>query len=162
MVNKKYLKHKKGQSQYLSWIIIIAMIVSISFFLYNWSLNQARRTSEELTAQTDPLICAEVGLSVDGICQSFRSLEINVTNVNTYEIEGFLLRTVGLYPEDDTYLDSEIVYVKISPSDTEKLIVLKKNTLSQVQIIPFALKNDKEIYCEDQSITKEKNELKQC
>jgi len=67
-----------------------------------------------------------------------------------------------ILPEDDTYLYSEIVYIKISPSDTEKLIVLKKNTLSQVQIIPFALKNNKEIYCEDQSITKEKNELKQC
>ncbi len=131
MANKKYLKHKKGQSQYLSWIIIIAMIVSISFFLYNWSLDQARRTSEELTSQTDPLVCAEVGLSVDGICQSFRSLKINVTNVNTYEIEGFLFRTVGLYPEDDIYLDSEIVYAKISPSDTEKLIVLKKSTLNQ-------------------------------
>ncbi len=93
---KKHLK--KGQSQYISWILIIAMIVGISFFLYNWSLDQARRTSEELTSQTDPLVCAEVGLSVDGICQSFRSLKINVTNVNTYEIEGFLLRTVGLYP----------------------------------------------------------------
>ncbi len=155
-------KNKKGQSQYLSWIIIIAMIVAISFFLYNWSLDQARRTSEELTKQTDPLVCAEVGISIQGICQTFRSLKINITNTNNYEIEGFLFRTVGLYPEDDNYLDSSILNKKISPGDSEKIIVLKKGTLSKVQIIPFTLKNNKEIYCEDQSITKEKNELKQC
>lgn len=153
---------KRAQSQYLSWIMILAMIVAISFLLYNWSLEQARKTGEDLEARTDPLVCSEIGLSVTGICQDFRSLEINVTNTDNLEIEGFLIRTMGLYPEDPDYLESVSIEKRVQPGVSEKIIVLKKGTLSQVTIIPYAKKKNKEIYCEDQAVTKEIEELKQC
>jgi hypothetical protein len=138
------------------------MILVMSVFLYNWSLQQAKKTGEELEARTDPLVCSEIGISVEGICQDYNHLEINITNTNNLEISGFQLRTVGLYPEDEDYIYSDTLVYNIEPGETEKIIIIKKGTLSQAQIIPYATKNKKNIFCEDQSITKEKNELKQC
>lgn len=153
---------KKGESQYLSWILIFGMMVALSFALYNWSIDQAKKTSGQLEASTDPLVCSEIGISIDGICQDHTSLKINLSNTNKMEIEGFLVRTVGLYPEEDDYLDSQTIFMKIFPGDSEKMSILKKGTLSQVQLIPFAKRNNKNIYCEQQSVTKEQNDLKYC
>jgi len=153
---------KKGQNQYISWILIFGMVVGLSFLLYNWSIDQAKEQSEDLKSRTDPLICSQVGLNIIGSCQTFRSVELNVSNVNNYEIVGVLISTVGLYPEDDDYLDTKYVEYKIKPGKNEQLSILKKGTLSQIKVIPVALKGIKQIYCEDQSVTKGIGELKQC
>jgi hypothetical protein len=77
-------------------------------------------------------------------------------------IEGFLIRTVGLYPDDVNYIETLVNFVEIGPGDYKQIETLKKRTLSQVKIIPFTKKNKKNIYCEDQSITKEQDNLMQC
>jgi len=154
--------NKKADSQYISWILLLGLTIMLSYLLYNWSLKQAEQASQEIEKSADPLVCEELGFSIDGICQNIKTLNFNVTNSNNVEITGFIIKTTGLYPEDRDYLYSAIVNVKVSPGDTEKLSVLKKSTLSQVEITPFTTKNKKDIYCEGQSIKKEKKELKQC
>ena len=145
----------KGQSQYISWILIVGLIVGISYFLYSWSIQQAEITSANIEASVDPLVCSGIGISVDGICQNYNSLEINVTNVNELTINGFIVRTIGLYPELDDYLDSNTILYQIEPQDTERLLILKSSTVSQVELVPFTAKNKKYIYCEEQAILKE-------
>ena len=154
--------HKRGASQYISWILIFGLVVAISFVLYKWSIDLAQKTGEDLQTRTDPLVCGEVGMVIEGICQDYRSLQMNITNANNLQIDGFLIRTVGLYPEDDDYLDSLTVWQDLRPRDTQTIIALKRGTLSQVEIIPIAVKNKKNIYCESQSVKKEKRELLEC
>ncbi len=156
------MKQKKGESQYLSWILIFGMIVAISYLLYNWSIDQARKTTEQLEKSTDPLVCSEISISVEGICQTSNTLEINLTNINIMEIEGLVIKTVGLYPEDEDYLDTITVANKLSPGESEEISVLKQGTLSNVELTPYVKKGNKNVYCEDKSVKKEKNELKQC
>jgi len=147
---------RKAQSQYISWVLILAMIMGISYLLYNWSINQAQKTSENLVSRTDPIICSEVGIFLNGICQSFSTLKLNVTNSKTLDIEGLQIRTIGLYSEDQDYLDTMNVEHKIITGDQENIEVIKTGTLSQVKIIPFVKKKNKNIYCEDKSIKKER------
>jgi len=154
--------NKKGVSEYISWILIFGMVVMLSFVLFNWSMSLAKQSSEDLQTRTDPLICSEIGISIEGICQSFKSIEMNISNINSYEITGFLIRTVGLYPDEENYLDSNTVMTQVEPGETEKISILKSGTLSQVQIIPMGVKNNKNIYCEEQSVKKEKKDLSQC
>ncbi len=154
--------HKRGESQYVSWVIVLGLTVALSYLLYTWSMSQAEKTSEQLEERANPLSCSEAGISVEGICQTPRSLEINITNTNSLKIEGFIVRTIGLYPEDSDYLDSKTVIEEIDPGDSVKLSILKKSTLSHAEIIPIVSKNEdrKNIYCEEQSVKKE--EIKQC
>jgi hypothetical protein len=154
--------NKKSESQYISWILLLGMTIVISYFLYNWSIGQAQRTTETIEKTADPLVCAELGFSIEGICQDSRALLFNVTNTNNVEITGFLVKTTGLYPEDSNYLYSKKVEFKVSPGDTERVKMMKKMTLSQVEITPYATKNRKDIYCEEVSVIKEKRDLKQC
>ena len=145
----------KAQSQYISWILIVGLIVAISYFLYSWSIQQAEIASSNIESSADPLICSAIGISVDGICQNYNSLEINVTNVNELKLEGFIIHTIGLYPETDNYLDSDTVFYEIEPQDSERLLILKSGTIGQVELVPFTTKNKKYIYCDEQAIIKE-------
>jgi hypothetical protein len=138
------------------------MTIAISYLLYNWSLQQARNVSQEIEKTADPMVCDELGFSVESICQNMKTLNFNVTNTNNMDITGFIIKSVGLYPEDNDYLSTSTVDFKVAPGDTERIKVLKKMTLSQVEITPFATRNGKEIYCETQSIKKEKKDLIQC
>lgn len=154
--------YKKSQSEYISWILILALIVAISYFLFNWSVERAQSTSEDLEGQSDEAVCNEIGISITGACQTYNALIINVTNVNNYLIEGIYIKTVGLYPEDDEYLGTEAIYLEIYPDESEQIESLKQSTFSQLELVPLSTKNKKYIYCEDKSIVLEKDNLKQC
>lgn len=153
---------KKAQNQYMSWILIFGMVVALSFILYNWSIDQAKERTKEIKSRADPIACQETGISIEGSCQTFRSLKLNISNVNSLKISGFIIRTVGLYPEDENYLNTQTIFYELIPGDTEKITVIKKNTLSQIEVIPIITKDKDNVYCEEQSITKEINQLKQC
>lgn len=153
---------KRGQSQYISWILIFGMVIGLSFLLYNWTIEQTEIRTEEIQERTDPLACENIGISINGICQDFRSIKLNITNTNNNEVQGFILRNVGLYPEDDDYIQTSTVLEKISSGYTEKFTVLKQGTLSQVTIIPIARKNNKNVYCEELAVTKNQGDLGQC
>jgi hypothetical protein len=153
---------KKGDSQYISWILIFGLVVLLSFLLYNWSIKQAQTASEQIEKSADPLACSEIGFSVEGACQTTRSLEMNLTNTNTVVIEGIQVKSVGLYPEETIYLDSKVKFLQIDPGETEKVSLLKKSTLSHAEIIPIVKKNKKYIYCSDKTVNIEQQALKQC
>lgn len=153
---------KRGQNQYISWILIFGMVIGLSFLLYNWTIQQTEQRAEEIEERTDPLACEQIGISVDGSCQDFKSVKLNITNTNNNEVQGFILRSVGLYPEDEDYIQTSTIFEKISPGYTEKITVLKQGTLSQITIIPIANKNNKNVYCEEQAVIKQQGDLKQC
>ena len=156
------INQKRAQNQYLSWILIFGMVVALSFLLYNWSIEQATERTEELETRTDPLVCSELGISIDGSCQDFKSIKLNITNSNNVEVIGFILRTVGLYPEDDDYLQSKVIYDKIKSDNTKKFTILKKGSVSQITVVPIAKRNKKNIYCEEKAVIKEEGDLQQC
>lgn len=151
---------KRGQSQYISWILLFGMVVGISFVLYNWSIEQAQTRSDEIKSRTDPLVCSQVGISIDGYCQDSRKLMFNLTNTNNFDMTSFQLRTVGLYPDEEDYLYSSVIETTLGSGDTEKISILKKGTLSQFTIVPIVRRDGKDIFCEEQGISKE--EIKQC
>jgi hypothetical protein len=136
------------------------MIVGVSYLLYNWSIQQAKNAGEDLEARSDPQLCADASIMLDGACQNFKSLVANITNIKSTDIDGLLFRAVGLYNDEDNYLQTIESIIKISPGETENVIILKKGTLSQIKVLPTIKKNNKFIYCEDKSVSKE--QIKQC
>ncbi len=138
------------------------MVIALSFVLYNWSVQQAEQRTQEIEERADPLVCDQIGISVDSSCQDFKSVKLNISNTDNYEVAGIELRMLGLYPEDDDYLQTKRVVENIIPGHTEKFTILKQGTLSQVAVVPLAKRNNKLIYCEEQAVVREKGELKQC
>jgi len=153
---------KRGQNQYMSWILIFGMVIALSFVLYNWSINQARERTEEIETRTDPLVCEQLGISVESTCQDFKSIKVNITNTKNVEIDSLLIRTAGLYQEEENYLETNIISEKIRPGETKRIVILKKQTISKITIVPIAKRKNKDVYCEEQAIEKEQGELTQC
>lgn len=146
----------------MSWILIFGMVIAMSFLLYNWSIEQATARTDELSKRTDPLTCQEIGINVDSTCQTSTTIIMNISNVENHDVAGFIFRSVGIYPEFEGYLESEIVYGELFPGQTEKFILLKKGTLSQIELVPIVAKNNKFVYCEEQTVIKDVGELKIC
>ncbi len=151
---------RNAQSQYISWLLIFSMVIGLSYILYNWSIDQASARAEEIEKRSNPVICNEAGISVDGVCQDYKSININITNTNNLDLKGFRIKSLGLYPDEEDYAVSEDIDYEIDPGVSEKISILKKRTVSQITIIPIAQKGKKDILCEDKSIVL--GDIKQC
>ena len=153
--------NRKADNQYISWILIFGVAVALSYVLYSWSIQQATDTQEQLLEQSDPIVCAETGISVTGSCQDERSIRFNVTNSENKEITGLLVRMVSLYPED-RQPDDTMITGSIRSGFSEKLTILSADTAQQIKIIPIVDREGRRITCEEKAVIREMNNLRQC
>lgn len=143
---------KKSESQYISWVLIFGLMIMLSYFLFNWTMEQAKKTSEQIESYADPLVCSEVGFSIEGMCQNSNKLIFNVSNNNLLEINGFIIKTIGLYPEDNNYLGKIEILKYLYPNDKEEINVLKNNLIKSAEIVAITKKGKKYVYCEEKFV----------
>ncbi|MEM2139320.1 MAG: hypothetical protein QXM96_04175, partial [Candidatus Woesearchaeota archaeon] len=151
---------KKAESQYISWILIFGLVIMLSYFLFNWTIEQAKKTTEQIELISEPLICNEIGFSLEGVCQKGNRLYLNITNTNILKIEGFNLKLISLYPESKNYLQNYNILKIVEPEKSEKFFIMKKGTIRNMEIMPFVKKNNKYVYCLEKIIKKEN--IKSC
>ena len=57
---------KKGQAQFIGWVLLIGFTVVLATFVGNWVVKQARETTEGMIEMTTKdLRCADVGIAVN-------------------------------------------------------------------------------------------------
>ena len=143
---------KKGVSMYVSWVIVVAMVVGLSFLMYDWTISQVKGSAGSLERTTDDTLCQSVSFSIDGICQNTQILYINMTNNNNIKIDTLQFRLIDLYGNSETKEEKISLY----PGDREEgFSILKQGTLINIRIVPIITKDDKEIICQQSSIEKE-------
>ncbi|MBU0757739.1 MAG: hypothetical protein KKF44_06735 [Nanoarchaeota archaeon] len=153
---KKFMK-KRGIGSYLSWILIVSMVIVISAFMINWTLERVKKTSHQIEKSTDELLCREVGINIQGICQNSKILNMNISNVGNIKIDRIQIRMISMYDDPET----KEVDISLYPGDFETgFTVLKQGTLQSVKLIPLIKTEDEEIICPENSIEKQK--IEQC
>ncbi|MBD3203261.1 hypothetical protein GF327_03135 [Candidatus Woesearchaeota archaeon] len=151
------MKNKKGVSVYVSWIIVIAIVVSLSFIMYQWTLDRVKSKNQELNTRSDLALCEQVAVNIDGICQNPQILNINITNTKNIKIDRLVFRLVDIYGNSQNREEE----VNIYPGEKEiNSAVLKQGTLSSARIIPVIIQDQTYILCQSASI--EKQNIDQC
>jgi len=154
--------NKRAQSQYITWMIIISIVIGMSYIFYTWAVKQATTSGEAIEKQADPVVCGNVGITMAGMCQDSNELRMNISNTNNLMLTGINIKTLGLYPEDEAYTSTIFTSTNIKSGETDKIIILKQGTLNQIKITPVTYRNGKNIYCEEKTIMFEKEDLNHC
>ena len=135
---------KKAQQVWISWVLIIGLVVVIGVFVGRVYLDTASSTSEtvkDFLENTE--VCSSVGISVVDSCQIPQALNIEVANLKTVRIDDLVFR---IYNGNG---DSESIRVKadIEPGSTLNLSVGKSGMAAQIDIIPLVEEEDSVIMC---------------
>ncbi|MFH0875058.1 MAG: hypothetical protein V1859_03910 [archaeon] len=144
---------KKGVSVYISWVILLLMVVVLGYFMYNWSVNKVKESNKDLEKITDTNLCSDVSMNVEGICQETQNLYINITNTNIVRIEKLSILIIDLYGNPETKETTIALY----PGDSEESFsVLKQGSAAKkVKIIPIVLKEKQEVICYNSALETE-------
>jgi hypothetical protein len=136
---------KRGESGYISWILIVAAMVVLGYLVYNWTISKAKDTSDYLGTKSSENACTEVSFSIDGICQDTQNLYMNITNTGLIKITDMQARLVDLYGNPE----NRDMSLAISPGDNERNFrVLKPGTVViNAKFIPIVSVQGKDITC---------------
>ncbi len=150
------MKTKKGVSLYISWILIMVLVIVLSATMFNWYKQQAQRTGEILEEKASADICNKVSISILDICQNTQTLNINISNKNDIKINQLVFGLIDIYNDPDT----KKVNITIYPGETEHIEIIKQGTLYQVDVTPVAVSGKISNICPNSKVFK--NNIKQC
>ena len=136
---------RKGQAQFIGWVLLIGFAVVIGAFVGNWMMQQARETTESMIEMTTKDIkCIDVNIDVSSVnCQGNNVISFDVVNTGY-----FTIKKLACY-KDGEYSTPEF---ELKPGKTETLIK------SCDSIVPIIEVDSKFIGCSEKQIKVECNE----
>ena len=150
------IKNKKGVSLYISWILLMLLIISLSAIMYNWYNSRAKKSADILKEQSTEDICNKVGILIEELCQNTQTLNINISNRKDIKINQLIFGLIDIYKDPET----KKVNVTIYPGDTEQIELIKQGTLYQVDVIPVVVVDGITNICTNSKVFK--NNIAQC
>jgi len=148
--------NKKGVSMFVSWVLIILLVVILSAILYGWYMMRFQSSAETLKEISNEEICNKVGITIDDFCQNTQSLYINITNIRDITVSQIIFGFTDIYKDPE----SKKKNITIDPGETVNIEVLKQGTLTQVEVTPVIYIDNKPYYCKNSKVYK--NNIVQC
>ena len=143
---------KKGVSEWLSWVLLVAFAVIIGTSVLNWSKGHTTRTVEDLTEKGEFLtLCQETGVAVGGYCQDTQTLNMNVTNNNNRKVDAVVMRGFDYYNRPQGGQKN----VTLDPEKTKNVVVVKQGILVHAEISPVIVVGKKRVICQSRKVTLE-------
>ena len=148
----KKVLNKKGNSMWISWILLMAFAVVISIFMYDWIFGFSSDAASDLEQRTYAAEgCDDISIAILGICQDTQTLYINITNTKNLRVKQLVFRVYDIYDEPETKTKTLDVF----PGRTESVQVLKQGRTGRLEIIPVSKKKDSTIMCNERMVIKE-------
>ncbi len=144
------MKHKKGVSVYISWILIMLLAVILSAIMYTWYVNRTKDATERLIKETTSEACNNIGIMINGVCQRTQYIKINITNVMDMRVDQIVFNFIDLYD----YPETKISDVTIYPGETESMEIIKQGTLKQIEISPVMIIRGERYICSNRKVFK--------
>ncbi len=149
---KVYMRTKKGVSEWLSWVLLVALAVIIGTFVLQWSRSNATKTVEDLTEKGEILtFCQETGIAVNGYCQDTQTLNINVTNNNNRKVDALMLRGFDIYNNPQGGQKN----ISLDPEKAMNVVIVKQGVLKRAEIMPVIIVGKKRAICQSRKVTVE-------
>ena len=133
---------KKGQAQFIGWVLLIGFAVAIGALVGNWVMEQARETSESLIEMTTvDERCAYVSIAIK--CEN----GVEVVNTGYFTIMELACYENGNYNVERPWGD-----IGLRPNEAKPLSCLCDS------IVPIIDIDDKTIGCSEKQVEVECNE----
>lgn len=147
----KMIRSKKGDSQWLSWVLLTAFMVALGVMMQNFMTGFTEDTTQSIKERVyNSEECDSVAISIDSVCQNTQSLYINLTNRRDIAISKVMFRMYDIY-NGPTWLESNVT-IDLGIDDTQEVIALRQGDfkkVSRLEVVPVVFKDNFEIICED-------------
>ena len=149
----KIVANKHGISEWISWVMLVALAVIIGTFVLQWSKSHTTKTVEDITEKGEILtFCQETGIAVNSYCQNTQTLNINVTNNNNRKVDSLIVRAFDIYNNPDGGARN----ISLEPEKSKTVIIVKQGVLKRAEVMPVIMVGKKRVICQSRKITLEK------
>ena len=146
------LRSKKGVSEWLSWVLLVALAVVVGTFVLQWSRGNTTKTVEDLVEKGNILtFCQETGIAVNGYCQDTQTLNINVTNNNNRKVDALIVRGFDIYNNPQGGQKN----ISLGPEKAMNVVIVKQGVLKRAEVMPIIIVGKKRAICQSRKITLE-------
>ncbi|MBR9676509.1 hypothetical protein GOV04_00015 [Candidatus Woesearchaeota archaeon] len=145
------MKSKKAVMLWISWILLLAFVVTLSVFMYDWMTNYTTRTTTQITEHVyDTGECESVSVHTVSLCQNLTSkkLQLQVQNTNVLKIDQLIFRMYDYY-DNPLAIQKNIT---IRPQQTENVNVFLQSPVQNFELIPAVIKGKKLHVCENKAV----------
>lgn len=131
------MMRKKGDSQLISWVLLVGFVIGLATIVTMWVKNTAEQTTQQQIEQAEQeLRCAETALNVAIECTTAPK-DVKITNTGKFTIQKVKFRQGDIL---------EDVARSIVPQQTETLNT-KIDPFQEFDILPIISINGKEVVC---------------
>lgn len=149
-MNNTLKKNKRGVSVWFSWVLLVALMVSMSAFMYTFLSGFAEDTAENSKEVVmDSESCSNLGISASVSCgKNSNDLKITLKNVNYQRIDSV---SIDLYDVFNSPVQKN-KYVNLASGEKKEFSVLKDGVVKEVHVVPVVVRNNKKVYCSNKKI----------
>lgn len=144
-------KSKKAASVWISWVLVVSLVVILGTFFFQWSRGFTTDSVEDATNRGDNIVlCENVAFRIDNVCQNTQTLNINITNSDRLSIDGLIFRMFDIY---DNPFSVIINTSSIDPEESQSIDVIKQGVVSSIDVIPLTKQKRKFIVCQASAVS---------
>lgn len=150
--------NKKSMELWLSWVILVAFTIGMGALLTTWMFEYSDSTSESIKEVVyNEGDCNHASFTINDICNTTSSTDINITNKGTLNIDAIIFR---FYTDEGA---NNVVNIRYNLTDEN--ITFKPGRTRQISVteytgniyildgVPILYKGDLEIVCQNRKAT---------
>ncbi len=141
---------KRGVAIWLSWVLLIAFMVLLSTFMYNWITGYTESSAERIKTTYAEESCSRTAIEIAG-CQKAEILNITISNKGNLRVDQVIFRLYDLYDN----IESKEKDILVKAGKTKELELLKQGVIQRLESIPVLIKDGKRTVCRDKMHTLE-------
>ncbi len=143
---------KRGVSLFMSWVLLIFVVISLGMGFYAWARSYAQSSSERLVVNQEKSSCSSASLSITNICQTASLIYVDIKNTGSVEVKGVLFSSLSLYDITNNLEVNQTIDV----GETHRFAVPKQGVVQLFYASPVILSNGDLVKCPTTEVSTDK------
>lgn len=146
---KKKTLSKRGVSAWISWVLLVAFMVTLSAFMYSFLAGFTKQSIEDVKEQViDSKVCDNVGISVSACLKNSNLITITAKNVNYITVDKI---SIDLFDVFDRPQQKSKEF-KLVSGNSKRFDLLKDGIIKEIHAVPVIYKDGKVIFCSNKEV----------
>lgn len=143
---------KKGVSLFMSWVLLILVVISLGMGFYAWARSYAQSSTGRLVVNQEKSSCSSASLSLTNICQTASLVYVDIKNTGSVEVKGVLFSSLSLYDITNNVEVNQTIDV----GKTHRFAVPKQGVIQLFYASPVIFSNGDTVKCPTTEVSTDK------
>lgn len=127
----------------ISWVLLIAISLSLGVLVYTWVKDYSKSTASDLENRSIKSLCELVYVELNNACQTSEEIYFDISNKKDLKIKGFLFGIIDIFDNVENREINETLLV----GETKRIKIIKQGTVAKIEVTPIIRNNEEDIYC---------------